>query len=52
MIINVYPESARVVKTRAPLYEDSILIHVSYIKFIVGVSSTTEESIDLSVIFK
>ncbi len=32
--------------------EGSILIHVSYIKFIVGVSSTTEESIDLSVIFK
>ena len=31
--------------------EGSILIHVSYIKFIVGVSSTTEESIDF-VIFK
>ena len=32
--------------------EGSILFHVSYIKFIVGVSSTTEESIDLSVILK
>jgi hypothetical protein len=34
------------------LSEGSILIHVSYIKFVVGVSSTTEESIYLSVIFK
>ena len=31
--------------------EGSILFHVSYIKFVVGVSSTTEESIDF-VIFK
>lgn len=52
MIKNVYLESARVVKTKTPLSDGSILIHVSYIKFIVGVSSTTEESIDFAIFKK